>query len=61
MGLQNVHDQKSDSRPVLIVKLIESGNLPPEWWSGVAAEHQNHRLLRTQGGELDLLALIQLQ
>jgi len=44
MSFQDVHDEEGDLRPVLVVKFVEGRNLPPEWWSSVAAEHQNHGL-----------------
>ena len=45
---------------ILLVKLVECGNLPPERRSGVAAKDENYRpTLRGEGRQLDLLALIQ--
>ena len=46
---------------VLIVELVESGNLPPEGRSSVAAEHEHHRLLRDEGGELDRAGFVLLR
>jgi hypothetical protein len=43
MCFGNVNDQESDAIAVLLVKLIESGNLPPEWRSGIASEHKDDR------------------
>jgi hypothetical protein len=39
MRFRDVHDQKSDFVLVLLVELIESGDLPPEGRSGVTAEN----------------------
>jgi hypothetical protein len=44
MSFQDIHDEKGDLRPVLVVKFVEGRNLPPEWRSSVAAKHQNHGL-----------------
>jgi hypothetical protein len=44
MRFRNVNNQECNAPAILFVKLIESGNLPPEWRSRVAAEYQNHRL-----------------
>ena len=46
MGFQDIHDEKGDLRPVLVVKCVEGRNLPPEWRSSIAAEDQNHGLPR---------------
>ena len=45
VGLGDVNDEEGDLAPVLIVKFIEGGSLPPERRSGIAAENQNHRPL----------------
>jgi hypothetical protein len=44
MRFGNVHHQKSNAIAILLVKLVEGRNLPPERGSGVTAEYQNHRL-----------------
>jgi hypothetical protein len=44
MRFRDVHHQESDLVPILLVKLIESGNLPPEWRSSIAAEDEHYRL-----------------
>jgi hypothetical protein len=49
MRLDDVDDQERNAVAVLIVELVESGNLPPEGRSGVAAEHKHHRLLCGEG------------
>jgi hypothetical protein len=44
MGFQNVHRQKLHPVVILIVELVEGGNLPPERRSGVTAKDQDYRL-----------------
>jgi len=44
MGLGNVHHQKAHPVSQVLVKLVEGGNLPPEWRSGVTAKDQYNRL-----------------
>ena len=34
-----VHHIERDAVSVFLVKLIESGNLPPEWWSRITAKN----------------------
>jgi hypothetical protein len=41
MRFRDVHHQKINLVSVLLVELIESGNLPPEWRSGVTAKNEN--------------------
>jgi hypothetical protein len=45
MRFRNVNHQERDPPAILLVKLIEGRDLPPERRSGVAAEHQDHGLL----------------
>src|SRR5205807_8209017 len=61
MGFQNVDDEKSDPAAVLLVKLVESGNLPAERRSSVAAKYKNQRLLGRERREPDGFTLVQLQ
>jgi hypothetical protein len=42
MRFRNVDNQKRDLISVLLVELVEGGNLPPEGRSGVASENENH-------------------
>jgi hypothetical protein len=59
--LCDVDHQKLDLIFVLIIELVEGGNLPPERRSGVAAEDEHHRaLLRGEGGELHVRGFVQL-
>jgi hypothetical protein len=44
MRLDNVDNQERDLLVVLIVKLVQGGNLPPEWRSSIAAENEHHGL-----------------
>lgn len=55
MRLENVNHEKCDLRVVLVVELIESGNLPPKRWSSIAAEDEHNRLIRSEGRQLHLL------
>ena len=52
MGFSDVHDQEINLSLVLIVELVEGGNLPPEGRSSVAAENQHDRLARIEFGEM---------
>jgi len=45
---ENVDDEERDSLTVLVVELVESGNLPPEGRSGVAAENEHDGFLGSQ-------------
>ena len=49
MGFEDVDDQKRDVVSILIVELVEGGNLPPEGRSGVAAEDEDDGLLCGEG------------
>jgi len=44
MRLCDVDHQKIDLISVLLVQLIEGGNLPPEWRSGVTTKNENDGL-----------------
>jgi hypothetical protein len=50
MCFRDVHDQEADFALVLIVELVEGGNLPPEGWSSVTAKNHHHRLSLIQLG-----------
>lgn len=45
----DVHNVEVDPVAVLLVKLVESGNLPPEGRSGITAEDEYHRFIAAQG------------
>jgi hypothetical protein len=45
MSLKDVDRIKTDFVLVLIGQLVQGGNLPPKWRSGVAPENQHDRLL----------------
>lgn len=53
MGFQDVHSIKIDLALILLGQLVQGGNLPPKGRSRIAAEDQNDRLARPQGGELN--------
>ena len=59
MRFQNVDHKKCDFALVVVIQLVESGNLPPEGRSSVAAKDENHRLVRGEGRELNAVALVQ--
>jgi hypothetical protein len=52
MRLRDVDNQERDLLSVLIVELVERGNLPPERRSSIAAEKQHDRLRSRQRREL---------
>ena len=60
MRLGDVHHQERNLALILIVELVEGGNLPPEGWSSVAAENHHHRLLPGQSRQLHSPGFIQL-
>ena len=61
MRFRDIHHQERNLVSVLVVELVESGNLPPEGRSCVAAKDEHYRLpLRGQGGELHRSALVEL-
>jgi len=60
MGFENVDDQERHAALILIVEAVEGGNLPPEGWSGVAAEDQDDWLLGSERRELDALGFVEL-
>ena len=60
MGLGDVDNKKRDLPLILIVELVEGGNLPPEWWSSVTAEDHDHRLRLSHFGEMDGTGLVEL-
>jgi len=53
MRLGDVDHQESDAAAVLLVELVEGGNLPPERRSSVAAENEDDGLGLVDLGELD--------
>ena len=53
MGLKDVDRVEIDLSLVLLRKLVQGGNLPPERRSGIAPEDQHHRLRSPERSELD--------
>ena len=53
MGFLDIDDVEGRLILVLLVELVERGNLPAERWSGVASEDEHYRLVTAKGGELD--------
>jgi hypothetical protein len=60
MRLSDVHDQECDFALILIVKLVEGGNLPPERRSSVAAENQDDGLRLVQFSQVNGAGLVEL-
>ncbi len=60
MRLDDVDRKKRDLAVVLVIKLVEGRNLPPEGRSGVTAKDQHHRLHRGEGGQLHVAGLVEL-
>lgn len=56
----DVDHEEGDLIPVLLIQLVERGDLPAERWSGIAAEDQYGRLLTVERGELELSGLVDL-
>jgi hypothetical protein len=61
VGFEDVDRQERDLAVIVVVEFVESGNLPPEGRSSVAAEDEDNWLLGGERGELDGLALIELE
>lgn len=62
MGFLNVNDVEGRPILVLIVKLVERGNLPAKGRSSVAAEDEHNGLLPAERGKLHpALAVVRLQ
>ncbi len=58
--LGDVDDQELDAIAILLVELVECGNLPPKRWSGVASENKHDWFaLRGQRRELDMIRVIE--
>jgi hypothetical protein len=60
MGFTDVYDEECDFALVLVVELVEGGNLPPEWRSRVAAEDHHYGLGFVEFGELNGAGFIDL-
>ena len=58
VSFQDVNGEKGHLAVVLLVEFIEGGNLPPEWRSRVAAEHQHDRSLRGERCQVDGAAFV---
>lgn len=56
----DVNHEEGDLIAVLLIQLVECGNLPAKRWSGIAAEDQHRRLLTVERSELNLSALVNL-
>ena len=59
MSFRDVHNNESDLALVLIIKLVQGGNLPPEGWSSVASENHHYRLSFVQLGQVDGPTLVE--
>ncbi len=47
----NIDDVERGAAAVLLVELVERGNLPAKRWSSVAAKDEHHGLLAAKGGK----------
>jgi hypothetical protein len=45
MGFENINGVELDARSILLVQLVESGDLPPEWRSGITPEDEHDRMI----------------
>jgi hypothetical protein len=61
MRFENVDHEERDLAVVVVVELVEGGNLPPEGWSSVAAEDQDDRRVSRERGELDAIGLVEFE
>jgi hypothetical protein len=59
MGLENVNGVEPDFVVVLLGELIQGGNLPPKWRSGIAAEDQHYWSVSPKGGEIGRSVIFQ--
>ncbi len=59
MRFDDVNNQEGDALAVLIIELVEGGNLPPEGRSSVAAEDEHDGLVGRQRRELNIRGLIE--
>ena len=60
MRFGDVHDQERNFALVLIVELVEGGNLPPKRRSSVATENQHYRLSLIEICEVDGSSFVEL-
>ena len=61
MRLKDVDDEERDFAVVIVEELVEGGNLPPEGWSSVAAEHEHYGRVGGEGGQLDAVGLVEFE
>jgi hypothetical protein len=54
MSLLYVNDEELRLVAISLVECVERGNLPAEWWSGVAPEDQHDRPLTAKRRESHL-------
>jgi hypothetical protein len=59
MRLDDIDNQEGDVLVVLVIEFVESGNLPPEGRSSIAAEDQYDMLVRRQGREVNIGGLVE--
>jgi hypothetical protein len=53
VGFFDIDNKESGSITVPVIESIQSGNLPPERWSGVASENEDDRPIPLERGEPD--------
>lgn len=59
MRLSDVDHEEADLLSILLVELVQGGNLPPERRSGVTAEDQHGWLSLREGRELNLRTFVE--
>ena len=58
MGFLDVDDVEGRTVLIILVELVEGGNLPPERRSGIAPKDEHDGFLPAEGGELNAFFLV---
>jgi len=53
VGFAYINNVKRHFLPVLLIQLVERGNLPAKWRSSIAAENEYDRFVASEGREPD--------
>ena len=61
MRFKNVDHEERDFAVVVVIELVEGGNLPPEGRSSVAAEDQDDGRASGEDGELHAIGFVELE
>jgi hypothetical protein len=59
VGFQNVNHVERYAILILLVQLVELGNLPAKWWSSIASEDQDDWFRSAEGRERDFGGFVQ--